>query len=202
MEAEGIKNIKKLASLNLLAHKINSSNPENPTRNNMNITDKEVLAFLKALNDHKAKYMLVGGVATVFHGYVRTTQDLNLWIQKNDENKEKLIKALGVVDVRASELFRNIPLIPGFSRVEIGEKGFKTDLMEYIKFFTADQFDNCYKRARKTKFEGVPFTVIHIDDLIKEKKAVNRKKDQNDVIELEKIKKATKARKGKKNHGR
>ena len=56
MEAEGIKNIKKLASLNLFAHKIYSSNPENPTRNNMNITDKEALAFLQALNDHNIRF--------------------------------------------------------------------------------------------------------------------------------------------------
>jgi len=185
----GANNIKKLVSLNLFIHKIYSSNPDNPFWNNMNITDKEVLAFLQALNDQEVKYMLVGGVATAFHGYVRATQDLDLWVQKTDENKEKLIKALGAVDVRGAELFRNIPLIPGFSRVEIGEKGFKTDLMEYIKFFTADQFDNCYKRARKTKFEGVPFTVIHINDLIKEKKAANRGKDKIDVQELEKIKK-------------
>jgi len=60
--------------------------------------------------------------------------------------------------------------------------------MYYIKSFSADQFDNSYKRAKKSKFEGVPFTVIHMDDLMKEKKAVNRKMDQNDVIELEKIK--------------
>jgi len=187
MEVEGIKNIKQLVSLNSFAHKIYSSNPENPTRNNMNITDKEVLAFLQALNDHKVKYMLVGGVAVVFHGYVRTTQDLDLWIRKTDGNKEKLINALGAVDVHGAELYRNIPLIPGFSSVKIGEKGFEADLMDYIKSFSADQFDNCYKRAKKSKFEGVPFTVIHMDDLIKEKKAINRDKDKNDVQELEKI---------------
>jgi len=186
---EGVNNLKKLVSLNLFIHKIYSSNPDNPLWNNMNITDKEVLAFLQALNDQGVKYMLVGGVATAFHGYVRATQDLDLWIQKTDENKEKLINALRIVDVQGAESYRNIPLIPGFSSIKIGEKGFEADLMEYIKFFTADQFDNCYKRARKSKFEGIPFTVIHIDDLIKEKKAVNRDKDKNDVRELEKIKK-------------
>jgi len=168
----------------------------------MNITDKEVLAFLQALHDRGVKYMLVGGVATAFHGYVRATQDLDLWIQKTDENKEKLVNALQDVDVQGAELYRNISLIPGFSSVKIGEKGFEADLMEYMKSFTADQFDNCYKRARKTRFEGVPFNVIHMNDLIKEKKAAKRGKDKIDVEELEKIKKATKARKGKKNHGR
>ncbi|MBW8051252.1 MAG: hypothetical protein FVQ77_13105 [Cytophagales bacterium] len=186
---EGANNIKQLASLNLFIHKIYSSNPNNPAGKNMNITDKEVLQFFRALNDHSVKYMLVGGVATAFHGYVRATQDLDLWIQKNDENKEKLINALRAVDVQGAELYRNIPLIPGFSSVKIGDKGFEADLMEYMRSFTANQFDNCYERARKTKFEGVPFTVIHIDDLIKEKKALNRGKDKIDVEELEKIRK-------------
>ena len=38
--------------------------------------------------------MLIGGYAVVFHGYNRTTGDMDLWLRPTNENKERLIKAL------------------------------------------------------------------------------------------------------------
>ena len=35
-------------------------------------------AFLKLLNAHEVKYLLVGGYAVGYHGYVRATADLDI----------------------------------------------------------------------------------------------------------------------------
>jgi hypothetical protein len=32
--------------------------------------------FLKSLNDHGVEYLLIGGHAVAYHGYVRPTQDM------------------------------------------------------------------------------------------------------------------------------
>lgn len=50
-------------------------------------------------------------------------------------------------------------------------------------------FDDCYKQARIADLDGVKVPFLHINDLLANKKAVVRPKDQLDVIELEKIKK-------------
>ena len=36
--------------------------------------------FLKLLHDHDVKYLLVGGYAVAFHGYTRTTNDIDFCI--------------------------------------------------------------------------------------------------------------------------
>lgn len=36
--------------------------------------------ILHAFNDSKVDYIIVGGYAVIFHGYGRTTGDLDIWI--------------------------------------------------------------------------------------------------------------------------
>jgi hypothetical protein len=50
-------------------------------------------------------------------------------------------------------------------------------------------FDECIRIAPKATIEGVIVPFLHINQLLANKKAVNRPKDQLDVLELEKIKK-------------
>jgi predicted nucleotidyltransferase len=40
----------------------------------------EFREFLKSLNDHGVEYLLIGGHAVAFQGYVRPTQDMDVWI--------------------------------------------------------------------------------------------------------------------------
>jgi hypothetical protein len=50
-------------------------------------------------------------------------------------------------------------------------------------------FEECYQFSNKADIDGVIVPFLHINHLIINKKAVNRPKDQLDVIYLEKIKK-------------
>ena len=56
------------------------------------------------LNRHKVDYLLVGGMAVSFHGYARTTADIDFWYAPTHENYHKLLKALDDFDVDTSEL--------------------------------------------------------------------------------------------------
>jgi predicted nucleotidyltransferase len=183
-------NLDRLVRLNYLAKSIYESNPLNPTLSIMDITNSEVQAFLKSLHDNKVKYMLVGGIATVYHGHVRTTQDLDLWVQETPQNKTRLVKALKAANVAGADNYLTVPMIPGYSTITIGEKGFVADFMGYTKAFKKEDFDLCYKNAKHGQFDGTPITVIHMNDLIKEKQTMKRPKDLDDVINLKRIKKS------------
>jgi hypothetical protein len=50
--------------------------------------------FAFALLDEGVDFLLIGGYAVIYHGYVRSTGDLDIWIRPTNENKEKFIKAL------------------------------------------------------------------------------------------------------------
>ncbi len=54
----------------------------------------EFREFLALLNAHKVKYLLVGGYAVGFHGYVRYTKDLDIWVAISPENAANLAKAI------------------------------------------------------------------------------------------------------------
>lgn len=59
-------------------------------------------AFLKLLHAHDVRYLLIGGHAVGYHGYVRATADMDIWVPQERENAERLIPfSLG--DVRIVE---------------------------------------------------------------------------------------------------
>ena len=51
-------------------------------------------AFLKLLNAHEVKYLLVGGYAVGYHGYVRATADMDIWILSEPQNAYRLVTVL------------------------------------------------------------------------------------------------------------
>jgi hypothetical protein len=48
--------------------------------------------FLDLLNRHDVKYLLAGGYAVIYHGYVRATNDMDIWIAVSPENATKADK--------------------------------------------------------------------------------------------------------------
>jgi hypothetical protein len=41
---------------------------------------KDFKEFIELLNEHKVRYLVVGGYAVAFHGHPRYTKDLDVWI--------------------------------------------------------------------------------------------------------------------------
>ena len=52
----------------------------------MNLFNEDFIDFLNFLNQNKVSYILVGGYAVVIRGYSRTTGDIDIWVEKNQEN--------------------------------------------------------------------------------------------------------------------
>ena len=162
------------------------ANPDNRTKS-MDITRDDVKALFRSLNAHEVDYLLVGGMATAVHGYVRATEDLDLWIRIGADNKSRLIIALAENEVVGAAYLQDVPLIFGWSSVSVGKRGFTLDMGHALKAFADTEFDTCYEKAFYATFDDVPFKVINIRDLIKEKQATGRLKDLADVEELIKI---------------
>lgn len=45
--------------------------------------------FLKLLNAHKVKYLVIGGYAVGYHGYPRATADMDIWVAAEPHNAKK-----------------------------------------------------------------------------------------------------------------
>jgi len=192
LNLSGQKRFSTLLLLRRSSHKFYMANSENPKVSNMDITDNDIQLLFKSLNKHRVKYLVVGGFATTFYGYIRVTNDLDLWIKPGENNKKNLITALTEINVEGANHLLDMPLVAGYTQVTIGDSGFVLDLMNNLKKFKDHDFDKCYARAKRGKLEGTVIYVINLEDLIKEKKATGRHKDKDDVENLNQVKKINK----------
>ncbi len=90
------------------------------------------------------------------------------------------------------EPLERMQIIPGWTYFHLNN-GLRLDLMVSMKGLEDYTFDECYKLAYKANIYDVDVPFLHINHLLANKKAVNRSKDQIDVIELEKIIELTKS---------
>lgn len=154
----------------------------------MDIFDQDILEFWRCLQSNAVRYIMVGGFATNMNGVQRFTSDLDIWIEDNADNRKKLrasFKQYGLGDFEAIE---NMPFIPDWTTFTLNN-GLQLDIMSDMKGLEQFTFEECLSVASVADIEGVLVPFLHINQLIANKKATNRPKDQADVIELEKIKK-------------
>jgi len=58
-----------------------------------NIFNPDFQEFLLALNKNEVKYVLVGGYSVIYHGFPRTTGDLDIFVEVSAINYAKLVQA-------------------------------------------------------------------------------------------------------------
>ncbi len=153
----------------------------------MDIFNEQLIDFWQKLNDNNVNYIMVGGFATVFHGFSRTTEDVDLWLEDTLENRKNLRKAFIELEQGDFESIETMDFIPGWTTFY--GAGIEIDIMTEMKGLENISFDECLKLASIADIEGVKIPFLHINHLIENKKAINRPKDKIDVEQLEKIKK-------------
>lgn len=152
----------------------------------MDVYDKNLLEFWKALNQSEVQYIMIGGFAVNMQGFARTTEDIDVWIKDTLDNRKKLRQAFKEIDYGDYELLETLEFVPGFTQFYLGG-GIVLDILTSMKGLEDFTFDECMNRAVKAKLNDVIVPFLHINDLIRNKKATARPKDIIDVIELEKI---------------
>jgi len=149
--------------------------------------DEDLLRFWKYLNLHQVNYIMIGGFATRFHGFNRATDDLDLWLEDTLENRKNLRAVFNDLDYGDQPALETMEFIPGWTSFYLG--GIELDILTSMKGLEHLTFKECLEKASIAELDGITIPFLHINQLIQNKKAVNRPKDQIDIIELEKIKK-------------
>ncbi|MFM9909589.1 MAG: DUF6036 family nucleotidyltransferase [Chitinophagaceae bacterium] len=152
----------------------------------MDIFNEELLKFWSSLLKNEVKYIMVGGVATNLNGYFRTTNDIDIWIEDTLVNRKSLRKAFDEYGMGDLEPIERMQFVPGWTYFHLNN-GLRLDVMVDMKGLEGFSFDECFQKATIADLNGVRVPFLQINQLIANKKAVNRPKDQVDVIYLEKI---------------
>lgn len=128
---------------------------------------------------------MIGGFAVNLHGFPRATNDIDIWLKDEVGNRKNLGKALEQFGY--GELsFNDLDFVPGWTDFYIGA-GVRLDIMTTMVGLENISFDEAYSHASMAYIENLKVPFLHINQLIKNKKATNRPKDIIDVMELEKI---------------
>lgn len=154
----------------------------------MDILDDELLKFWRSLNAHQVRYIMVGGFAIRFHGFNRSTDDLDMWLEDTLQNRKNLQLSFIELGYGNFPSLETMIFLPGWTSFYIGNI-IELDIMTTMKGLEDHTFSECMDIASIAELDGTLVPFLHINQLIANKKAVNRPKDQIDVLELEKIKK-------------
>jgi len=135
--------------------------------------------FIRSLNGHNVRYILLGGWAVGIYGNPRATKDIDFWVAVDDANIARLKEALhhfGAPTVEDS-VFQEIGNVfrLGVSPIQI----------DVINKADGIDFEPCYARRNVILVEGMEISVISKEDLIVNKKASGRHRDLADVEFLE-----------------
>jgi predicted nucleotidyltransferase len=150
--------------------------------------DKEIWEFWKALQNNNVKYIMVGGYAINLHGYQRYTGDIDIWVEDSITNRQNLRTAFIDCEMGDFSMLDKMQFVPGWTDFHL-PNGIRLDIMVNMKGLEEFSFSECLEMASIADIEGVRIPFLSINQLIANKKAVNRPKDQIDITELEKIKK-------------
>jgi hypothetical protein len=140
---------------------------------------KEMLSCLK---DEKVDFIVVGAYALAAHGYPRATGDIDIWVRNNGENAQKIMRALTKFGAPISQLtekdFTSSDLI-----VQLGVEPSRIDLLTGID---GVKFDEAWQNKVSITIDTLIIDVLSRKDLLRNKLATGRDKDQGDIIWLEK----------------
>ncbi len=140
----------------------------------------EFSVFLSLLNEHEVAYLLIGGYAVAYHGYPRTTADIDIWIKPDEANARKMVAVLQDFGFGVPELKPDLFLNPA-GLIRMGVAPLRIEVMMEVPGIA---FDSSYEARIVDEIEAVEVSIISLADLKKSKAATGRHKDLDDLEHL------------------
>jgi predicted nucleotidyltransferase len=141
---------------------------------------KDLLSLFKK---YEVEYVLVGGFAVNYYGYVRTTQDIDLLVLPAPENARRLMTALTDFGFGSAGIPKDLFECEG-GAVHLGTEPNRIDLLTSLK---GVRNQAVFEAAKQIELDGVPVRIISLQHLLEAKRTSDRARDLADVEELLKI---------------
>ena len=142
-------------------------------------TVRDFADLLEALERHGVKYLIVGGLAFIYHAKPRFTKDLDIWVEPTEANLEKANRALAefgspsLLDIGRPESILQIGLSPN-----------RIDILQTIE---GASFEQSWPRREVAAYGTAPANWIDLDSLIAIKERIPDPRHQADAQDLRKV---------------
>ncbi|GAB3957368.1 hypothetical protein GCM10028805_49900 [Spirosoma harenae] len=142
--------------------------------------DDKYLNLISLFNEEAVDYVVLGGHAVIAHGYLRTTGDIDIFVRPSNDNADRLLRALYRYGYQDGEFehedFTKVPNYLSFNRYD--------EWIDLMTFTLGVSFDDCYQNRVVLLIENVPTNIISLPDLIRNKQALGRPQDLQDLENL------------------
>jgi hypothetical protein len=136
---------------------------------------------LVLLERHDVHYLIVGGLAFIYHAKPRYTKDIDIWIEASVENVKKGNAALTE--------FGSPTLMNPSKPNEIVQIGVEPNRIDMLRSIEGANFDTAWSRRERAAYGGVEANWIDLDSLLAVKSLIDKPKHQEDARVLREVKK-------------
>ena len=136
--------------------------------------------LLSAFNEHRVKYLIVGGYAVAVHAQPRATKDLDIFVQPEAENAKAVFAALSNFGAPLEDL-KPEDLIDSGSFFRMGSA---PNMIEILSQISGVDFNTAWDRRIEEvidKRTGLKVNFISAEDFITNKLASGRLQDLADA---------------------
>ena len=137
--------------------------------------------MLELLDKHNVRYIIIGGLAFIYHAKPRYTKDMDLWIDPSHENVRRANAALTE--------FGSPYLLTPESPEEILQLGVAPDRIDLFRNVSGARFETAWKKRIKGQYGSAKANWIDLDSFIRIKSRIDNPRHQEDVRILREVKK-------------
>jgi hypothetical protein len=144
-------------------------------------TVRDFIDLLYLFEKHSVRYLVVGGLAFIYHAKPRATKDMDIFVDPAPENVKRVNEALAE--------FGSPWLIDGDSDEQIVQIGVAPDRVDLLLRLTGiPDFAPLWDRRVRDRYGDRDVNWIGLDDLLRSKEALDHPRHRHDVDVLRKIK--------------
>ncbi|CAN5505477.1 hypothetical protein BH20ACI3_BH20ACI3_00440 [soil metagenome] len=129
---------------------------------------------------YEVKYLVIGGIAAVLYGVPRATFDLDILIEPNGDNSQRLLDALANAKLGTASMTTAEEILA--TEITVFKDRIRLDVQTSTPGLV---FAGAWERRVTMSYRGQQFYVVARDDLIASKRAAGRTVELEDVRILE-----------------
>jgi hypothetical protein len=129
---------------------------------------------------HGVRYLIVGGLAFIFHARPRYTKDMDLWVDPETENVRRANRAL--------EEFGSPMLMTVEDPDEILQLGAAPNRIDLLRNVITLSFAEVWPRRIESRYGSAPANWIDLDGLLAIKSAIDHPRHREDARVLRAVK--------------
>jgi len=130
-----------------------------------------------------AEFLIVGGYAMAVHGYIRATGGLDIFVNPDHSNVERVYRALVRFGAPLKDITAEDFKAPG-AIYQMGLPPFRIDIITMIE---GVRFDEAFRESLRVGDDDTRVPFLSLEHLIANKLATGREKDALDVKEMKKL---------------